>query len=85
MFGVAQQDVVQGSESAASRLAADGGQLVVDRADALLGGLGLVLLAGGHHLADALGRGVALGLQSLLLGDGGTTGFVKFGEARRVP
>lgn len=66
-------------------LGGDGGQLVVDLADALLGGLGLVLLAGGHHLTDALGRGVALGLQSLLLGDGGAAGFVKFGEARRVP
>ena len=80
----AQQDVVQLGIGGLA-LGGDGGQLVVDLADALLGGLGLVLLAGGHHLADALGRGVALGLQSLLLGDGGTTGFVKFGEARRVP
>ena len=61
------------------------GQLVVDLAHALLGGLSLFLVAGGHHLADAFGRGVALSLQGLFLGDGGTTGFIKFGEARRVP
>ena len=61
------------------------GELVVDGAHALLGGLGLVLLAGAHHLADLLGERVALGLERLLPLDGLAAGLVKLGEAGRVP
>ena len=50
-----------------------------------LGGFGLGFLAGGHHLADGLRRGVALGLQRLLLRDGGAGAPRQAGEARRVP
>ena len=66
-------------------LGADGGNLVVDGAHALLGGLGLVFLPGGHHGADGFRRGVALGLQSLFLRDGGAARLVELGEARGIP
>ena len=80
----AQQHLAQGLVGRFA-IFADDGQLVVDGAHALLGGFGLVLLAGGHHLADRLRRGVALGLQRLLLRDGGAAGLIELGEARRIP
>ena len=52
-------------------------ELLVDGADALLGCLGLVLLALAHHLADGLRRGVALLLKRLFLHDGGAAVLVK--------
>ena len=52
-------------------------ELLVDGADALLGGLGLVLFALAHHLADGLRCGVALLLQRLFLHDGGAAVLVK--------
>ena len=61
------------------------GDLVVDGAHALLGGLGLVLFALRHHLADGLGRAVALLLKRLDLGDGGTAGLIELGEERGIP
>ena len=52
-------------------------ELLIDSADALLGCLGLVLLAFAHHLADGLRRGVALLLKRLFLHDGGAAVLVK--------
>ena len=52
-------------------------ELLVDGADAFLGGLGLFLLAFAHHLADGLRRGVALLLQRFFLHDGGATVLVE--------
>ena len=52
-------------------------ELLIDGTDALLGGLGLVLLALAHHLADGLRRSVALLLQRLFLHDGGATALIE--------
>ena len=52
-------------------------ELLIDGTDALLGCLGLVLLALAHHLTDGLRCGVALLLQRLFLHDGGATALVE--------
>ena len=52
-------------------------ELLIDGTDALLGCLGLVLLALAHHLADGLRRSVALLLQRLFLHDGGAAVLVE--------
>ena len=59
-------------------------QLVVDLANALLGGLGLVLLAFAHHLADRLRRRIALSGKLLFLRDGGAALLVKRQEALAI-
>ena len=63
---------------------AQGGELLVDLADGLLGGVGLVGLALAHERADLLRKLVALGLQGLLLGDDLAALHIKGGELLRV-
>ena len=59
--------------------------LLVDLADGLLGGLGLVLLALLHEGADLLGLGVARGLELLDLADDGAALVIKLEELLAVP
>ena len=52
-------------------------ELLIDGTNALLGCLGLFLLAFAHHLADGLRRSVALLLQRLFLHDGSAAALVE--------